>query len=116
MTNKLTKLIKEQREESVALFKEYRNNLITIGMNSQYLSGSVTTNQIHNAFDKFFASTHELLKAKNTTALLEEVMKMVDEHDPNVKMGRKTGSTYWGNTLRHSLQETLDSINKHDKH
>ena len=69
--NTLTKLIKEQEEESVALVKEYRNDLITIGINNQFLKGSVTTNQIHDAFDKFFASTHESLKSNNTKALLE---------------------------------------------
>ena len=103
MTNKLTKLIKEQREE----FK-----------------GTVWHARLKE-FDRTTFDTEEQdcptemfigLLEINTTALLEEVMKVVDEHDPNVKMGRKTGSTYWGNTLRHSLQETLDSINKHDKH
>ena len=43
--------------------------------------------------------------------LLEEVVRevrerflnFIDEHDPNVKMGRKTNTAYWGNTLKEAL-------------
>lgn len=35
---------------------------------------------------------------------LKKAFQLVDEHDPNVGMGRDTSPAYWGNTLRKALQ------------
>ena len=43
------------------------------------------------------------------TALLTELREMIDLHDPNVKMERKTNPAYWGNTLRAELDKLIKS-------
>ena len=39
--------------------------------------------------------------------VLEEVGRLVDECDPNVKMNRETSPAYWGNILRGRIQSLL---------
>ena len=59
--------------------------------------------------------TKQLLEAltaqiiKNT---FTEALRIIDEHDPNKSMARKTSSAYWGNTLRKEIEDIINNITK----
>lgn len=46
---------------------------------------------------------------KNT---FTEALRIIDEHDPNKSMARKTSSAYWGNTLRKEIEDIINNITK----
>lgn len=40
--------------------------------------------------------------------ILKEVLAIIDKHDPNVGLERKTSSHFWGNTLRKEIREIIN--------
>lgn len=61
----LTTLLAEReakdRRIAVALVKEFKDRLIDIAITNEYLRGCVTSNQINELEQNFWASTHEAL-------------------------------------------------------
>lgn len=54
-------LVERNKKLHYELVQEFRDNLITIAIENEYLRGCVTSNQIHDAFENFCASEHQAI-------------------------------------------------------
>ena len=55
--------------------------------------------------EDYYSLTAQIIKNTFTEAL-----RIIDEHDPNKSMARKTSSAYWGNTLRKEIEDIINNI------
>lgn len=69
-----------------------------------FAAGARVSKQDYDAVRLTLTSLIASVSVEAEARLIEKVLKLVDEHDPNVGMGRDTSPAYWGNTLRKALQ------------
>ena len=92
----MTDFIKQQQEEAREKLMYARK--LTATDSALYVNPYTTADDLDTL-------TAQIIKNTFTEAL-----RIIDEHDPNKSMARKTSSAYWGNTLRKEIEQIINTI------